>query len=66
MASALDTQQIPVDIEVMRVDSRILDKAVIEVRNQYVVRFESQAPSAGVEVAIRQPRGLPPLKLHWQ
>jgi hypothetical protein len=62
----VDAQQIPADIEAFRADLNIWQKVVIELRNQYVVRFESQAPSASVEVVIRQPRGLPPLKPHWQ
>jgi hypothetical protein len=33
-----------------------------ELRNEYLIEFETANPSAGVEVVLQQPRGLPPLR----
>lgn len=66
VVGAADTHQIPGDIETFLAHPDTWQKVVIELRNQYVVRFESQAPSAAIEVVLRQPRGLPPLRPHWQ
>lgn len=56
---ATDTA-IPTGVQVLRVDASAIDKAVVELRNQYVVTIES-AP-ANFDVVIKQPRGLPALR----
>jgi hypothetical protein len=63
---AADLQQIPSGIQVLQVDPAVLQKAVIELRNQYLIQFESQAPSAGVDVIVTSPKGLPSLKPNWK
>jgi len=40
-------------------------KAIIEVCNQYFVGFMSPDPSATVEVALKQPSGLPTLEANF-
>jgi hypothetical protein len=61
-----DLQTVPAGVEVLKVHSAIVRKAEVEVRNQYVIRFESTAPSAAVEVFLQQPKGLPVLKANWK
>lgn len=56
---AADTA-IPAGIQVLRIDASAIDKAVVELRNQYVMTIES-AP-ANFDVVIKQPRGLPALR----
>ena len=57
-------QEVPAGIEVARVNSADLVKAVTSLRNQYRLEFDSAGPSATVEVAIKQPIGLPRLTLN--
>jgi hypothetical protein len=57
---------VPAGIQAVQADPADVFKAVIELRNQYVLRFRSSDPSARVEVTIRQPRGLPFLKPAWK
>lgn len=66
MAATTDVQTIPSGIQILQANPANLAKAVIELRSQYRLEFESSTPSAGVEVVLNQPRGLPPLKLNWK
>jgi len=60
IANGADGTAIPAGIQVLRVDASAIDKAVVELRSQYVVQFESA--SANFDVVIKQPRGLPALR----
>jgi hypothetical protein len=66
ITTATDTQSIPADIQTLQIDRANLLKAVVELRNQYRIEFESSSPAAGVEVIIKPPRGLPPLQANWK
>jgi len=41
-------------------------KVVMDLRNQYLLRFRSSDPAARIEVMLKQPRGLPFLKPVWK
>ena len=58
----VDTQQIPSNIQVFRAASGIWPQVLVELQNQYVLRFESPAASGTVDVVVNPQRGLPPLK----
>jgi hypothetical protein len=49
----------------VQADPAKLLEATIEVRNQYLLRFQYSAPAARIEVTLNQPRGLPILKPVW-
>ena len=63
-AATAAPQEVPAGIEVAQVNSADLVKAVTSLRNQYRLEFDSAGPSATVEVAIKQPVGLPRLTLN--
>jgi len=54
-------QLVPDGIPVWRADATTASKVILEV----LCSIESAAPSASVEVVVKQPRGLPSLKLHY-
>src|SRR5947209_2024721 len=64
VSTAFNTQAVPEGIQVMKVTPDILIKAVVDAHNQYWLQFESGNTSAGVEVVLQQPQGLPPLRVH--
>jgi hypothetical protein len=39
-----------------------LFSTVVELRNEYLLQFESSNGSAAIGVVLKQPRGLPPLQ----
>jgi Ca-activated chloride channel family protein len=57
-----DLRAIPGNIQIVQTDSDNLSKRVVELRNQYLLQFESSDANASVEVILRQPQGLPPLR----
>ena len=57
---------IPPEIELVTVAPDGVAKAVAELRNQYRLEFESDPPSAEVEVVAKERRGLPRLKVNWK
>lgn len=64
VTTTVDTQAIPADVQLVQAAPDKLLRAVIEVRNEYVLEFESAVASAAVEVVLNSPRGLPPLQSH--
>ena len=66
ITTATEHQAIPSGIQTLQVDRADLLKAVIALRNQYRIEFNSSVPSASVEVLLRQPVGLPRLELNWK
>ncbi|MBM3764710.1 MAG: hypothetical protein FJW32_04900 [Acidobacteria bacterium] len=60
IAKSTDTTAIAAGIQVLRVESSAIEKAVVELRNQYVVQFESA--SANFDLVVKQLRGLPALR----
>jgi hypothetical protein len=64
--AATDLQAIPSGIQTFQTDPANLLKAVIELRNQYRLEFESAAPSGTVEVVLNPPTGLPRLEVNWK
>lgn len=59
-------QLVPPEITAVQVDPSNLLKAVIELRSQYRLEFESSAATSRIEVVLKQPRGLPLLALRWK
>jgi len=57
---------IPGGIEAQIVEPANLSRAVIELRNQYVLLVGGVGPSAEFEVVLKQPRGLPTLRPNWK
>ena len=64
--SALDSNAIPDGIQALQVSRADMVKALIKVRHQYRIQFESSTPSARAEVVLQPPTGLPPLELNWK
>jgi hypothetical protein len=62
-ASGAPAYAIPGGIWAFRANKEDIFKTIVETRNQYSLGIVSTDPSASVNVALRQPRGLPPLKL---
>lgn len=59
-------EQIPSDIKVMEASVSSLNKVIIELRNQYVLRFQSPALLGPIEIIVKPPEGLPALKANWR
>ena len=57
---------VPAGIQVVQADAANAFKVAIELRNQYLLRFQPSDPAARVEVILKQPRGLPFLKPVWK
>ena len=51
-------------IRIVRVPQPRLLKALVELRSQYTLEFDSAAPEVPVRIAVNQPRGLPMLKVN--
>jgi hypothetical protein len=60
-----DIESVP-SIQVVHSGPAEVFKVVIELRNQYLLRFRSSDPSARVELTLKQPSGLPLLKPIWK
>lgn len=66
ITTSADTQAIPRGIEVFETSPDHLLKTVVEIRNQYLLQFDSSTPSAAVEIILKQPRGLPVLQANYK
>jgi hypothetical protein len=64
VTTGAETLAVPAGIQVVQSNHANLPKWVVELRNQYLLQFESSNASAAVEVVLKQPRGLPPLRPH--
>jgi hypothetical protein len=65
ITTPLDPQPLPAGIQVIQINPANASRAVVELRNQYLIRFELSDPAARVEVTLKQPVGLPPLTPVW-
>jgi len=63
-AAATDLPSVPFDVQILRVKSDDLLKAIVELHSEYLLQFESGDASSRVEVVLKQPRGLPPLRVN--
>jgi hypothetical protein len=67
ITSSAGTQTLPGGIFILRTEANMARKAVVEACNQYGIGFLSVDPSATVDIALKQPRGLPTLKANiWK
>ena len=55
LAAATDSKNVPAGIQVVQADPARLLEVVIQVRNQYLLRFLPSAPAAHVEALLNQP-----------
>jgi hypothetical protein len=62
MTTPIDAQSIPSGIQIVQAKPEDLFRAIVGLRNEYVLQFESSSSSAAVGVVLKQPRGLPPLQ----
>jgi len=63
-ASSTDLPEIPFGVQVVRVKPDGLLTAIVELRSEYLLQFHATDAPSQVEVALRQPRGLPPLRVN--
>ena len=64
--TAATLEGVPAGIQVIRIGAGNVQKALVELQNQYLLRYETSSQAAQVEVVLKAPRGLPPLKPIWQ
>jgi hypothetical protein len=63
VTSGAGTPGAPADIQVVRADRDAVLAVMVELRNEYLLQFESANASQGVEVVFKPPRGLLQLQL---
>jgi len=56
------TQSTPAGIQVVQAKPDDLDKVLREIRNEYLLTFDSAETGANIAVVMNPPRGLPPLR----
>jgi hypothetical protein len=56
-------QGVPSSVIVIKVDPSIIPKAIVEAQNRYVIGFDSADANAITDVLVKQPAGLPTLKV---
>lgn len=69
VTTTAEIQRIPAGIQVFQVaqpNAAYAFKVAIELRNQYLLRFQPSDPAAHIEVILKQARGLPSLKPIWK
>jgi hypothetical protein len=62
VTAAIDAQAIPSGIQIVQAKPDDLFRVVVELRNEYLLQFESSNSSSAIEVVLKQPRGLPSLQ----
>jgi len=63
----IEAGRIPAGIQARQTDRAGLERAMIELRNQYRLEFESPGASLGeVQVILIQPPHLPRLEVSWK
>jgi len=62
VTAAIDAQAIPPGIQIVQAKPDDLFRVVVELRNEYLLQFESSDSSGAIEVVLKQPRGLPLLQ----
>jgi hypothetical protein len=66
VTTAAEISGVPAGIQVVQADPSNVFKLAIELRNQYLLRFQPFDPAARIEVMLKPPRGLPALKTAWK
>ena len=60
---AADTQNLPDNIQVFRADARTVPFALREIHKDYLIEFSPSGATSSINVRLKSPNGLPPLRL---
>jgi len=63
LSRAIDSQPVPDGIEVLNSDEANLPRTMLEVYTEYVLGVSSFSRTSPIEIRLKPPQGLPPLKL---
>lgn len=62
-STGTDTQNVPEGIQVLIADEATLPLTLREVHQSYVIELAPAATGSSIDVRLKPPKGLPPLKL---